>query len=316
MALKPSHIFLLMCIAARGTLAAYHGKFVGKIVTYYHNLTGTMYAATNRSVVITHLHYDGMGPAAYFWASQRNDLDESGDQLLDENQSPKVLKPYHNATVLLILPRKVSEYKSLGVYCKLFGADFGNVKIPAGYELPKEQSLGPLPSKQHNTKAAEVVLKDSATILLKKFEYTGSCPGSAFLVAAPTAQTKPDRLTYLIHENGKSEKLKSYDKKDVLVRLPVGHHWNEFRWFSVYCSDSQQSYADITINQAVAEKLPLHDPKSVVILPSTDSESTDNAGAFFAPFPAALMLTLTVAGLASGFLIQRCLESGYTMKTS
>ncbi|KAH8027263.1 hypothetical protein HPB51_003770 [Rhipicephalus microplus] len=109
--------------SASGTFAAYHGKFVGKIVTYYHNLTGTMYAATNRSVVITHLHYDGMGPAAYFWASQRNDLDESGDQLLDENQSPKVLKPYHNATVLLILPRKVSEYKSLGVYCKLFGHD-------------------------------------------------------------------------------------------------------------------------------------------------------------------------------------------------
>ncbi|KAH6925730.1 hypothetical protein HPB50_008992 [Hyalomma asiaticum] len=265
-----------MCIALPGAFAAYHGKLIGTIRTYYHELSGTVYAATARSVVITHLNYDGMGPAAHFWAGLKSELDYNGDQLLDEEQSTKVLKAYTNATVFLRLPRKVNEYRSLGVFCELFGADFGNVKIPEGYELPKEHSLGKLSSKQHNTKAAEVILKDSATMLLKGFEYDASCPGSAFLVSGPTANTKPDQLTYLIHENGKSDTLKSYDKKDVTVTLPVGHNWNEFRWFSVYCSDSKESYADIAIDQAAAEKLPLHDPKSVVPLESTEPESTDN----------------------------------------
>ncbi|XP_065291786.1 protein Skeletor, isoforms B/C-like isoform X2 [Dermacentor albipictus] len=305
LALRLAHAFLVMCIIPKGTLAVYHGKLIGSITTYYHNFRGTVYAATAKSVVITDLNYDGGGPAAHFWAGSNVGLDNYGDQLLDEEMSTKVLKPYKNATVFLRLPRKITEYKSLGIYCELFG-------IPVDYELPKEQSLGTLTAKQHNTMAAEVILKDSATILLKGFEYSAACPGSAFFVAGLTASTQPDQLTRLINDNGKTSKLGRYDKKDVTARLPLGRHWNEFKWFSVYCVDAKQSYAEIAINQAVAEKLPLHDPKTVVPMPST--ESTDNEGATFAPFSALWVFTLISVSLAAAFAIRRCLESDNRIK--
>ncbi|XP_049527460.1 protein Skeletor, isoforms B/C-like [Dermacentor silvarum] len=307
------HKTRLHCFFLAGTSAVYHGKLIGSVTTYYHNFRGTVYAAAAKSVVITDLNYDGGGPAAHFWAGSNSGLDPNGDQLLDEEMSTKVLKPYKNATVFLRLPRKITEYKSLGIYCELFGADFGNVQIPAGYELPKEQSLGKLSAKQHNTMAAEVILKDSATILLKGFEYSAACPGSAYFVAGRTANAQPDQLTRLIYDNGKTSKLGSYNKKDITAILPIGRHWNEFKWFSVYCVDAKQSYAEIAINQAVAEKLPLHDPKAIMPLPSI--ESTDNAGAPFAPFSALCVFTLISVTFASALAIRRCLESDNRIKT-
>ncbi|KAL1473684.1 hypothetical protein MTO96_038516 [Rhipicephalus appendiculatus] len=200
--------------------------------------------------------------AAYFWGGFNTDLDNNGEQLPDEHGSMNVLKAYQNAEVQLRLPKKITDYKSIGMYCKKFAADFGNVKIPAGYELPREQSLGRLNPRQHNTMASEVILRDSATMTLKQFDYMGNCPGSAYFVAATTPNPQPDQLVRLMYDDGKMGKLERYDRKDVTVMLPTGHHWNEYRWFSVYCMDTRQSYADLSIDPSITEKLPLYDPSS------------------------------------------------------
>uniref|UniRef100_L7LYM2 DM13 domain-containing protein n=1 Tax=Rhipicephalus pulchellus TaxID=72859 RepID=L7LYM2_RHIPC len=255
-------LILVAYIAPQGISAAYYGKSLGSVITKAHGFTGDVYAASENSIVIRNLNYDGNGPAAYFWGGFNPDLDNNGEALPDENGSMNVIKGYQNAEVLLRLPKKITDYKSIGIYCKKFAADFGNVKIPPGYELPREQSLGRLNPRQHNTMASEVILKDSATMQLRQFDYMGNCPGSAYFMAAATPNPQPDQLTRLMYDNGKMDKLERYDKKDVMVMLPTGHHWNEYRWFSVYCMDTKQSYADINIDQSVAEKLPLYDPSS------------------------------------------------------
>ncbi|KAL1435318.1 hypothetical protein MTO96_011230 [Rhipicephalus appendiculatus] len=282
-------LILVAYIAPQGISAAYYGKVLGPVVTKAHSFSGDVYAASENSIVIRNLNYDGAGPAAYFWGGFNTDLDNNGEQLPDEHGSMNVLKAYQNAEVQLRLPKKITDYKSIGMYCKKFAADFGNVKIPAGYELPREQSLGRLNPRQHNTMASEVILRDSATMTLRQFDYMGNCPGwtssameyqqqpqkfreyqeeeqtklclpTSWRLPLPTPQ--PDQLVRLMYDDGKMGKLERYDRKDVTVMLPSGHHWNEYRWFSVYCMDTRQSYADLNIDPSVTEKLPLYDPSS------------------------------------------------------
>ncbi|XP_077501406.1 protein Skeletor, isoforms B/C-like [Amblyomma americanum] len=257
-------VLLLVSVAVgpQGIAGAYYGKLIGPVKTNAHGFSGTVYAATENSVIITDLNYDGEGPEAFFWVGTGQEPDSKGHQIADENGSMQVLKAYKNARVLLTLPKKITDYQYLGIYCRKFGANFGHVTIPSGFELPKEQSLGRLETKAHGAEAAEVVLKDSATIELKQFKYDGQGP-AGFFVVAPTVNARPQELTKLLDENGKDTKLGRYDRKDVTLRLPDGHHWNEYRWFSVFCTQAVVSFADITIDSTVAEKLPVHNPSSV-----------------------------------------------------
>uniref|UniRef100_A0A023FMI3 Putative knickkopf n=1 Tax=Amblyomma cajennense TaxID=34607 RepID=A0A023FMI3_AMBCJ len=257
-------VLLLVCAALgpQGIAGAYYGKLIGSVKTNAHSFSGKVYAATENSVIITDLNYDGAGPEAFFWVGTGQEPDSKGHQIPDENGSMRVLKAYKNARVLLTLPKKITDYQYLGIYCRKFAANFGHVTIPSGFELPKEQSLGRLETKAHGAEAAEVVLKDSATIELKQFNYDGQGP-AAFFVVSPTVNARPQEQTKLLDENGKDTKLGRYDRKDITLRLPDGHHWNEYRWFSVFCTQAESSFADITIDTAVAEKLPVHNPSSV-----------------------------------------------------
>ncbi|KAL1477420.1 hypothetical protein MTO96_035753 [Rhipicephalus appendiculatus] len=169
---------ILLATATKGVLGVYYGKLIGQIETYAHSLSGTVYAANDKTIVITNLIYDGDGPAAFFWASTKKAvLDDDGEQLPDEHGTTNLLKAYHNAKVQLKLPRKITAYKAIGMYCKAFQADFGHVNIMPGFTLPTQQSLGKLNARQHNTMADEVILTDSATMMLRGFEYSASCPG-------------------------------------------------------------------------------------------------------------------------------------------
>lgn len=294
MAVRVLGAAFLVHIAPHGSAGAYYGKLIGAIETQAHDLTGNVYAASETSVVITDLNYDGKGPAAHFWAGENADLDDHGDELLDEHGSSNVLKAYSNALVLLRLPKKITAYRCLGMYCKKFRADFGNVKIPRNYTLPTEQSLGKLSAKGGGIMAIEVVLRDSAIMLLKAFQYDGHCPSASF-VAAPTVQPKQDDLTHLVYDGYKTGKLGRFYKTDVTVQLPKGHNWNEFKWFSVYCTDTKESYADIAINKSQTESVPVHDPKSYVP-PCARNSGTDITAL---SVPTTLCLSTLVAAFAA-----------------
>ncbi|KAL1442593.1 hypothetical protein MTO96_030705, partial [Rhipicephalus appendiculatus] len=272
---------ILLATATKGVLGAYYGKLIGKIDTYAHSFGGTVYAASDKSIVITNLTYDGRGPAAFFWASTKKDaLDKDDEQLPDEHGSTKLLKAYRNAKVQLKLPRKVTEYKAIGMYCKAAESEFGHVTIKPDFTLPTQQSLGKLNARQHNTMADEVILTDSATMMLRGFEYGASCPGSAFFVAGPSANANQDQLTHLLHDNGQATKLGRYDKKNVT------------------------SYADIAIDNKVSEELPLHDPSKVV--PDAPSSPThkENAASVLGPLSTLSMFILSLGAILAAVALR------------
>lgn len=255
---------LLLCLVPQGILATYYGKYIGDVKTNAHDFRGKVYAVSDNQVYIADMTYDGLGPAAYFWAGKGAEPDNHGSAVPDEDQSSRVLQRYDNSLVLLRLPKKITEYDYLGIYCKKFAANFGHVTI-RNFELPMEQRLGPLAMKKNGVKASEVTLKDSATIELRDFEYDGQ-GGDVFFAVSANRDDPKNRLTKLTDENGRNTRLGAYQPaRTITLRLPEGHHWNEYKWFTVYNYDGNgESYGDIDIATSVAEKLPVHAPMSRV----------------------------------------------------
>ncbi|XP_054928715.1 protein Skeletor, isoforms B/C-like [Dermacentor andersoni] len=319
---------LLVFVDPQGVVAAYYGVPIGPVTMIAHGFTGKMFAATEKSIYITEMNYDGQGPSAFFWGGFAPTLSKNGDQLPDEHGSNAVLKAYANANVYLKLPKKITDYKAIGILCTSADADFGNVRIPDNFVLPKEQSLGQLAAKKPNTMATEVILKDSATMLIKGLDYDGSCAGSAFFVAAADANTPAANMTKLAYDNGKTTKLERYTKADVTVTLPADHHWDEFGWFSVYCMDTKESHADIAIAKPVAQSLPVFmapskdpppqsnpagDSNKPKDNPAGDSNKPkDDAGTL----SALSVVTLSIGALLTALAVRRCFEGGQRAKTS
>ncbi|XP_077523794.1 protein Skeletor, isoforms B/C-like [Amblyomma americanum] len=246
-------------------VGGYYGKRIGSIASYAHGVTGFVYAASRSSIVITNLNYDGADPAARFWAeyTQGQPDQATGDEISDETGGGNALKAYRQATVYLKLPKEITAYETLGIYSPQDKQYFGSVRIPSDYELPNEQSLGKPVSRFGNVMANELVLTDSSSMMLRGFLNDGQCPYTYFVVA-PTRLPHPEELTYLIYDGNKMGELGIYNSTDVTIELPQGCHWNQFQWFSVFCIDGQSSLADIDIDAGSAERLPLHNPESVV----------------------------------------------------
>ncbi|KAL1479481.1 hypothetical protein MTO96_051807 [Rhipicephalus appendiculatus] len=55
-------LILVAYIAPQGISAAYYGKVLGPVVTKAHSFSGDVYAASENSIVIRNLNYDGAGP--------------------------------------------------------------------------------------------------------------------------------------------------------------------------------------------------------------------------------------------------------------
>lgn len=299
------HAALLLCLVPQGILGVYYGKFIGNIKTNAHDFRGKVYAVSEDQVYIADMTYDGLGPAAYFWAGKGAEPDNHGSAVPDEDNSSRVLQRYDNSLVLLRLPKKITEYDYLGIYCSKFAANFGHVMI-RNMELPMEQRLGPMATKKNGVRANEVTLKDSATIELKDFEYDGQGGDVYFAVGANKDDPK-DRLTKLADENGRSTKLGAYQPaRTITLRLPEGHHWNEYKWFTVYNYDGNgESYGDITIDTSVAEKLPVHAPKSKVFKRNVQGGGSGMGGCA-GMSPATLMSVLGLTCLVAFVSRWRC----------
>ncbi|XP_077536074.1 uncharacterized protein LOC144148413 [Haemaphysalis longicornis] len=146
-------------------------------------------------------------------------------------------------------------------HCDWVFKKYGHVRIPDEFELPSEQNIGPLAGGENHANATEVILKDSATILLKKLNYDGQVPGAYFAVKPRPGAEQPE-VTRLDDENSTNHTLKSYSNKDVTLLLPEGHHWNEYESFNLYSFDAGASFAHVNIRPEVAERLPVHRPTS------------------------------------------------------
>lgn len=311
---------LLVLTETQGIAAAYYGPSIGQIQTIQHGVKGKVFAASDKNIYMTELHYDGKGPAAHFWAGKFATLNMSGDELPDEKGSDKKLPEYTNAIVYLTLPHEITHYKAFGIFCKQAAVDFGHAELPPNFKPPKEQSLGKLTAKVGTATAADVILKDSATMQLSQFEYDASCAGSSFFMAAPDKTTPADKMTKLQY-SGKTDKLDRFAKQDVMLMLPAGHHWNEFKWFSVYCVDTKASHAELDIDMAKSEMVPVHmasttGPGGQGPPPGPDDKTKDGGKGDAGPLSTMSLLTLIVAAVTTALMFRQCFEEGQSVRRS
>ncbi len=124
---------------APASLAAGNGsaggapKLIGELSTLAHEVSGSVYAIDDRTFEVRNLVYDGLGPAAYFWAG-KGPVNSDGLRvaLLPECKNEK-LPQYQGETVRVELPAgtTINDIDYLSIWCETAVTNFGDVKIGA-----------------------------------------------------------------------------------------------------------------------------------------------------------------------------------------
>ncbi|XP_066978046.1 protein Skeletor, isoforms B/C isoform X3 [Macrobrachium rosenbergii] len=104
-----------------------------------------------KTFYIPNLHYDGLGPDAYFWVGKGSKPDPKGHKIPNEMGSLDVLRRYEGEDIELQLPDNLTVYDIdyLGVWCVTFKHNFGHVQIPNAEDLWVPPSLGQTRIKAH-----------------------------------------------------------------------------------------------------------------------------------------------------------------------
>jgi len=93
-----------------------------------------------------------------------------------------VLPRYRNQDITLSLPegKSLQNLRWFSVWCDEFSVNFGDVKIPKGFDFPRPHKLGAL-SGIHGVSSDQVVIVDAQTLLIPNFSYDGEAPGNFYL---------------------------------------------------------------------------------------------------------------------------------------
>ena len=62
----------------------YQGKYLGKINSYHHQVSGDVYAVDEYTFLLTNFNYDGNGADTFFWAGAANRPGPQGFIVPDE----------------------------------------------------------------------------------------------------------------------------------------------------------------------------------------------------------------------------------------
>ena len=113
--------------------------------------SGKITLLDQRRIHIMGLHYDGLGPDAFFWGSMTDQLDSNGFIIPNEHGSTRVLSGYKGEDVTITLPEGktwgADSVRSFGLYCRRYTENFGDVQTNGNYLLPpyfKEVGMGVL----------------------------------------------------------------------------------------------------------------------------------------------------------------------------
>lgn len=114
-----------------------------------------------QTFLVPDFHYDGLGPAGYFWMTRGTQgLNTNGLRLKDENGSGNALKKYAGETVVITLPEELTiyDFDYFGVWCKEFQVNFGQTKIPQNAKVPPSPKM--LGIKPENKLNCEILYDD------------------------------------------------------------------------------------------------------------------------------------------------------------
>lgn len=213
----------------------YYGRLIGSLESQYHGIRGDVYAVDARTLFIKGFSYDGKGQDALFYAGSSSRVGTDGFVIPNEDGSTESLsRAYEDQDLTLTLPegKTIKEIRWLTVWSRSFSEAFGEVKVPAGFDYPRPQRLTPL-SGIHQVASDRIYVVDAQTFLLPNFTYDGQAPDAFFWVG--TGPKPNQEGAQVPDENGKTEPLRRYDTKTLVLTLPGDLTVFDVEWLSVWC---------------------------------------------------------------------------------
>ncbi|XP_030381762.1 protein Skeletor, isoforms B/C [Scaptodrosophila lebanonensis] len=225
----------------------YRGKYLGKINSYHHQVSGDVYAVNEYTFLLVGFNYDGNGADTFFWAGASNRPGPQGFIVPDEFGKTNILDRYHNKDFTLTLPdrKKMTEIKWLAVYDLNNQNNFGDIYIPEDFEPPHTQIGGTFSSRSNNISSAGIDVLDSKTIRLKEFTYSGRAKQTFFWIGVGSQPSS--RGSKVPDERGYLDTIRTYNKETIILELPGDKTIFDIDWISVYDLDNNVNYGHVLI---------------------------------------------------------------------
>ncbi|KAM3958667.1 cytochrome and DOMON domain-containing protein knickkopf [Aphomia sociella] len=247
---------VLFTIAAQGRSqeddedGPYLGRYIGKLNTYHHQVSGDVYAVDDWTLLLVKFNYDGTGEDTFFRAGDSGRPGPQGFIVPDEHGKTNILERYHDAELRLALPegKRISRMKWFAVYDIGSQNAFGDVYVPDDFEPPSPQTLSALAGTPA-VSSQPVQILDAVTILIPELRYDGSGEEVYFWTgngAQPSAngQIIPDEYGYL-------EPLRAYRGEDVRLRLPGELSAARVDWLALWDRGARRALASVLLPRAL-----------------------------------------------------------------
>ncbi|CAH0684205.1 unnamed protein product [Chilo suppressalis] len=246
----------LLLVIGTCSSARYLGKRLGPLSELHHGVRGTVYAVDARTLYIDGFHYDGVGPAAYFYVgTSKTPMAAGATRLRDERGGTGPLRRYRGEGVTISLPdgHTLKDVRWFSVWCDDYSVNFGDVSIPRDGEFPKPAKVGALRG-VHGVSSDPVVVVDAQTLLVPNFSYDGEAPDAKFWVGR--GETPSPQGIRIPDENGKEVPLRKYDKKTIVLTLPGDLTVFDIGHFAVWCEAFTVNFGHVTLPHASLANVP------------------------------------------------------------
>ncbi|XP_017023324.1 protein Skeletor, isoforms B/C [Drosophila kikkawai] len=229
----------------------YRGKYLGKLNSYHHQVSGDVYAVNEFTFLIVGFNYDGNGADTFFWSGASNRPGPQGFIVPDEYGKTNILDRYHNKDFTLTLPdrKKITEIKWLAVYDLNNQNNFGDVYIPEDFEPPMPQLGGTFSKRSHNVSSSSIQILDSKTIRIKDFTYDGQGKRTFFWTGVGAQPSS--RGSKLPDERGYLDPIRKYNMETIDLQLPGDKTIFDIDWISVYDVADNENYGHVLINDGL-----------------------------------------------------------------
>lgn len=242
-------LFLAEC--ARDEEGPYQGKYIGKLNSYHHQVSGEIYAVNEFTLLLTNFNYDGDGLDTFFWAGAANRPGPQGFIVPDEHGNTNVLERYFNREFTLTLPdnKKLTEIKWFAIFDLNSQNNFGDIYIPDEFEPPMAQRISTLLKRSHNVTSSSIEILDSKTIRIPDLTYDGLGRETYFWAGVgPQPSSKgfkiPDEMGYL-------DSIRKYDKETITLELPGDKTIFDIDWFSIYDLELKENFGSVLISDGL-----------------------------------------------------------------
>ncbi|XP_072030814.1 uncharacterized protein [Amphiura filiformis] len=258
----------------------YYGKEIGQFVggnnggATQHGVQGTVYAIDDFRIWIVGFSYDGAGPDAFIWAGNTSQPDSTGEIIPVEYGSEVKLGSYNNENLVIQLPKgkRVSDYKWISIWCRMFAANFGQVLIPDGFEAPSEYLLTttdgsgnvvPLelgfPRRVHNVHADKVYIMDTRRIRLENLDYDGNGPQANYWIGSGNTPNSDGWAAW--DENWSDQYLpysstEAFNQKTVIITIPPPYTIYDIGYIGLWCIAFSQDFGHVDIPDLTNANIP------------------------------------------------------------